>query len=82
MQSIYEAVSELQEEYSSKGRLNSHGRLLVLRFGEIACSRGLLRSASYLLKDDDIERCLTRMKRVLDRAEESVEATGTTTWGP
>ncbi len=75
-------MSELQEEYSSKGRLNSHGRLLVLRFGEIACSRGLLRSASYMLKDDDIERCLTRMKRVLDRAEESVEATGTTTWGP
>ncbi|MDP7975438.1 MAG: hypothetical protein ACP5UI_04205 [Thermoprotei archaeon] len=62
--------------------MNSHGRSLVLRFGEIACSRGLLRRASYLLKDDDIERCLVRMKRVLDRAEDGVEGTGAITWGP
>jgi|GEM_PF-5070609 len=68
LESIKAELTENPELYQSRGVLNSHGRTLALRFGEIAASKGLIRAGREVLGDGDYSSCVVRMARILRRA--------------
>ncbi len=63
--SIFRELKEKPREYSSRGALNSHGRLLALRFGGIALRMGLVESSRFALGDGDYEKCIRKMESVM-----------------
>ncbi|WP_449462053.1 hypothetical protein PQ610_06095 [Tardisphaera miroshnichenkoae] len=64
--SIFRELKENPREYSSRGALNSHGRLLALRFGGIALRMGLVESSRFALGDGDYEKCMRKMESVMN----------------
>jgi len=64
--SIFRELKENPREYSSRGALNSHGRLLALRFGGIALRMGLADSSTFALGDGDYEKCVRKMESVVN----------------
>jgi len=67
LESIYVELSENPELYSSSGALNSHGRTLALRFGQIAAANGLLRNGHAILGKGDYDKCVKGMGAVLKK---------------